>query len=68
MTMTNQVTIKRIPAPELKPMSKNGNVGTQAMTYYWHVVVNGRTVGGEPLLRKAKELASDFAPTWTITR
>jgi hypothetical protein len=66
--MTNRVTIKRIPAPELKPMSKNGNVGTQAMTYYWHVVVNEITVGSEPLLRNAKLLASDFAKTWTITR
>ena len=66
--MKNQVNIKRISAPELKPMSKNGNVGTQAMTYYWSVLVNGRSVGTERLLRNAEILASDFSPKWKIER
>jgi len=59
-TMTTQITIKRIEAPELQGNPKCGNLATQAMTYNWQVFVNGAFHGTQTRLKDAKDLASYF--------
>ena len=63
----NVVTITRV-AVIVQPYPRNGNVGTQKPVYDWIVRVNGKYVGHSRVLRKAKEIADDYAGKVTVVR
>jgi len=65
--MSQPVTIKRVEAPEVRGYARNGNAANQAMSYKWQVIVGGRLMVTEPLLRIAKDAASYYGP-YTIER
>ena len=57
------ITIKRKEAPELQGFARNGNLGSQAMTYRWLVMAGEKLVGSYTRLRDAKLLAAEFGET-----
>jgi electron transfer flavoprotein alpha subunit len=62
------IEIQRIAAPELRGFARNGNVGQQAMTYKWRLVVDGKVVATEQRLKDAKDLASYYGGSVKVTR
>lgn len=63
-----RIEIRRVEAPERRGIAKCGNLGTQAMTYKWHVIVNGELMATQSRLKDAKDAASYYGAECFVTR
>lgn len=43
------VIIKRVAAPELRGVPRNGNLDNQAMVYRWNTYADGKLVGSDAM-------------------